>query len=339
MISFIVPVYNGEKYIERSLRSIINNTSGTYEIIVVNDGSTDSTLEIINRMKEQYCEIKIISQKNSGVSSARETGIREAIGEWIVFVDADDYIISDIAELIRVEQDEKCDWIVFSGQFHESIMFDLNRNDCKKDVITAILNQNQEAEIRAAKLNTVWSKAYRRNIIKEYGIQFEKSLKHGEDMVFNLDYVKNCNRICFYSESVYMLCANENSATHSYQKDCVKNDKNFFWQLNKREVFDLDSDLTECYYRMVLNGIWICLGQYFSHQENKKGLNERGKELASFLKQEPYKTALVNYSVEGNKGKRIAFALLNLHFYKFVLKMAERLRKLSRKNVIGSIEI
>lgn len=228
MISFIVPVYNGEKYIERSLRSIINNTSGDYEIIVVDDGSTDSTLVIINKLKEQFCVIKSITQENSGVSSARETGIREVLGEWIVFVDADDYIISDITEFIKMAQRDKCDWVIFSKQFHESIIFDLNRDDYKKSVITAILNQNHENKIRAAKLNTVWSKAYRKNIIEKHGIRFEKVLKHGEDMIFNLDYVKKCGRILCCAESVYMLCANGNSATHSYQKDCAKMTRNFF---------------------------------------------------------------------------------------------------------------
>lgn len=336
MISFIIPVYNGEKYIERSVCSIINSTSGTYEIIIVDDGSTDNTLEIIKKLKEEYNSIRFISQKNAGVSSARESGIKSAHGEWIVFVDADDYVISDVSQFINAEQVNKIDWIVFSGKIDKSITFDLSLNDCKKDIITAILNQNQEHIIRFAKLNAVWSKAYRKSIIEKNDIQFEKGLKHGEDMMFNLDYIKHCKRVYICSESVYMLCANEESATHRYQKDCVKNDKEFYSQLDKRGIIGQDNQLVNCYYRMVLNGIWICLGQYFSHPQNTKRLSDKKKELANLLSQEPYRTSLANFPVENNKWKRIAYALLYFHFYKLVLKVMDRLSIRNRTNIKGS---
>lgn len=339
MVSFIIPVYNGEKYIKRSLKSIINNTDGDYEIIVVDDGSMDDTLKIVKKLQEEYCAIKIISQRNAGVSSARTVGVREASGEWIVFVDADDCIIADITEFIRViQQNKKCDWIVFSRQFRESRIVDLKENNDKSRVITAVLNQNLEDELRMAKLNAVWSKAYRKDIIIKYNIQFEKELKHGEDMIFNLDYIEHCHQVYFCSESCYMLCANSSSVTHSYQKDCVKNDNEFLEQLRKRKIF-ANRNLTTCYYRMILNGIWICLGQYFSHRENKNRLDNRSKELSFFLDQEPYKTALKNYSVENNKRKRVIFMLLNLHCYKFVLKMLEVLRGSSQKEVMASVKI
>lgn len=339
MVSFIIPVYNGEKYIERSLRSIINNTNGDYEIIVINDGSTDRTLEIIEKIKKEYCFIQVFSQNNSGVSSAREFGIKKVSGEWIVFVDADDYITSDVVKHIKLIQNSRCDWIIFSGQFQESCFLNINRPDNKKNMITAILNQNQDNKMINAKLNTVWSKAYKKTIIDRYGVRFEKGLSHGEDMIFNLDYAENCSQVYCCSESIYMLCANEKSATKRYQENCVKNEKEFFYLLNKRKIFSKDGSLRVCYYRIVLNGIWICLGQYFSNYENPKNFKERRKELAEFLYQEPYKTALMNYSVEKSKRKRCVFALLNFHYYRLVLKTVEILRKLSRKSVMGTSEI
>lgn len=336
MISFIIPVYNGEKYIERCVGSIINNTGGTYEIIVIDDGSTDNTLEIINELKGECNFIKVISQKNAGVSSARERGVESAHGEWIVFVDADDYVISDISKFIRAEQDNQYDWIVFSGQIDKSLSFDLRLTECKMDIITAILNQNQQHIIRLAKLNAVWSKAYRKSIIEENHIQFEKTLIHGEDMVFNIDYIKHCKRVYICPESVYMLCANEESATHSYQKDCVKSDKEFYSQLYKRGLINQDVQLADWHYRMVLNGIWICLGRYFSHPQNKKRLSEKKQELATLLSQEPYRTALANFLIEKNKRRKITYALLYFRFYKTVLKIMERLSMRNSTNIMGS---
>lgn len=332
MISFIVPVYNGEKYIERCLKSIINNTKGDYEIIVVNDGSTDNTLEIIKKVKGEFCFVEVYSQKNSGVSSARELGIKSAKGNWIVFVDADDYIASDLVSYISQIKNEEYDWIVFSGQFQKMRTFDMNLLDDRRDIIMAILNQSQQSGIRNAKLNSVCSKAYKKSIIDRYGVHFEKRLSHGEDMIFNLDYTKNCKTVCCLPESVYRNCANVGSATHRYQKNCVKNDKEFFYQLNKREIFGSDINLMDSYYRMVLNGIWICMGQCFSHRDNRKKLVARRKELAEFLTQEPYKTALRNYNIEKNRGKKCIFMLLNLHFYGLVLEIIKIARKLPGKN-------
>lgn len=339
MVSFIVPVYNGENYIERCLRSIIRNTESDYEIIVIDDGSTDNTLEIIKKVKGESCYVEVYSQKNSGVSSARELGIKRAKGNWIVFVDADDYITSNLVSCINQIKNEEYDWIVFSGQFQKMRTLDMNLPDDKRDVITAILNQSQQSGIRNAKLNAVWSKAYKKCIIDRYGVHFEKRLSHGEDMIFNLDYAKNCRIVYCIPESVYSLCANANSATHKYQKNSVENDREFFIQLNKRESFDSDIALMDSYHRMVLNGIWICLGQYFSHRDNRKKLVVRRKELAEFLNQEPYKTALANCNIEKCRGKKCIFTLLNLHFYGLVLKLFKVVRKSGGKNKIDVKEI
>ena len=339
MVSFIVPVYNGERYIGRCLKSIIDYTEGDYEIIVVNDGSTDNTLEIIKNVKDESCFVEVYSQKNSGVSSARELGIKKAKGNWIVFVDADDFISSDIVSIISQIKNDEYDWIIFSGQFQKNCTFDMNFSDEKKDIITAIINQGQQSEIKNAKLNTVWSKAYKKSIIDNYGVSFENRLTHGEDMIFNLDYVKNCRRVYCVPASVYILCANENSTTHQYQENCVENDKEFFFQLNKRENFASNIDLMDSYYRMVLNGIWICMGQYFSHHDNRKKLVIRRKEFSEFINQEPYKTALRNCNIEKNRTKKFLFKLLSLHFYGFVLEMIKIARKSDEKIKIGIKEI
>lgn len=91
-ISIIIPVYNGEKTIERCINSIINNNYENIEIIVINDGSNDRTLEILEKIKKVEKRLKVISQKNSGVSAARNLGIKNSTGDYIYFMDADDYI-------------------------------------------------------------------------------------------------------------------------------------------------------------------------------------------------------------------------------------------------------
>jgi glycosyltransferase involved in cell wall biosynthesis len=92
LISIVVPVYNSEKYLEKCLVSLINQTYKNIEIIVINDGSTDGSLDIAKQLAKRDSRVKVYSKKNGGLSSARNHGIEKASGEYIGFVDSDDYI-------------------------------------------------------------------------------------------------------------------------------------------------------------------------------------------------------------------------------------------------------
>ena len=98
LISIIVPAYNASKYIEKCLNSILSQTYKNFEIIVVNDGSTDNTLDILKKCSEQSDKIKIVAQKNKGVSAARNNGLEHAKGQYIAFVDADDTLEQEFLE-------------------------------------------------------------------------------------------------------------------------------------------------------------------------------------------------------------------------------------------------
>lgn len=100
LISVIVPIYNVEKYLKRCIESILNQTYFNIEIILVNDGSTDNSLEIANEYKKNDSRIKVISKKNGGLSSARNIGIDNANGKYLTFIDSDDYISSDYIEIL-----------------------------------------------------------------------------------------------------------------------------------------------------------------------------------------------------------------------------------------------
>lgn len=321
MVSFIIPVYNGELFIERCIYSIINSTSNDsdYEVIIIDDGSQDGTHVIIDQIAKKYIFVKVLHQENAGVSAARKAGIVQASGEWIVFVDADDIVTADIVKIISAYE-KQADWLIFSGNFLETSSIDMSAPLNKMNTLAAILNQSENIIFKKAHFNTVWSKAYKRSIIKENKIEFEEILHHGEDMLFNIDYLKRCNKICCVAQSVYTLCANGSSATHKYQKNCIQNDRAFFELLNKRNVIGTDSSIQKAYNRMVLNGIWICIGQYFAHPLNKAKMKDKKRQFVDFLNQEPYKLGLKNYYLEKKIFRKIVFALLNFHFYSLVLR-------------------
>ena len=123
-ISIIIPIYNGEKFIKKCLDSILANYNKNYEVIIINDGSTDGTREILNNYKEE--NIKIINNNNNGVSFSRNLGIKLATGKYIMFVDIDDYLSSNWYEIIK-EEIQKSDI--------EVGIFSKNDISCEKNII------------------------------------------------------------------------------------------------------------------------------------------------------------------------------------------------------------
>lgn len=112
-ISIIIPIYNVEKYLEECIDSAINQTYRAYEIILVDDGSEDSSSLICDRYEQKYSEIKVIHKKNGGLSDARNAGLKQALGEWVYFIDADDYILPDTLEIFAktIKNNKNLDFI------------------------------------------------------------------------------------------------------------------------------------------------------------------------------------------------------------------------------------
>lgn len=104
--SFIVPVYNTSKYLDKCLKSLVNQTFNDFEIIIVNDGSTDNSKSIISNYQKKYNNIKLINQKNQGLSSARNNGVKEASGKYLLFIDSDDYVECNLLKEIDKEINE-----------------------------------------------------------------------------------------------------------------------------------------------------------------------------------------------------------------------------------------
>ena len=113
LLSIIIALYNSEEYIEKCIKSIVEQTYNNLEIIIINDGSTDESLKICEQFQEKDKRIKIYNQKNTGVSSARNTGIAKATGDYITFVDSDDYLIKEAYEK-ALKQIDGNDCVFFS---------------------------------------------------------------------------------------------------------------------------------------------------------------------------------------------------------------------------------
>lgn len=218
LISIIVPMYNREKHIEECIDSILTQTYKNIEILLIDDGSTDGTVDKVKQYVEKYSNIRYIFQNNQGVSVARNTGIKEALGEFIMFVDSDDKILPTICEdLISKDSDVVlCRYKKFPREEVESLDYSILENLNNIECIS-------KGELRFMYENIMFNppvcKLYKKNLIDTY---FDKSLSIGEDIVFNFKYLKNCKSIAFVNKELYLYRqGEETSLSNKYDKNRI----------------------------------------------------------------------------------------------------------------------
>lgn len=210
LISVIVPIYNVEKYLIRCIDSILNQTYKNIEIILIDDGSPDKCPEICDEYLKKDQRIKVIHKKNGGLSDARNAGMEIAKGDYISFVDSDDYIYEEMYEnLINLMDIYKVDIASCSVQkFYEDENINLNYN--KKYDIKIYSNEEalksliEEQDIK----QTVWNKIYKRHIIND--IKFEVGKIH-EDEYWTYQIIGNANNIAYINKPMYYYLQRKDS--------------------------------------------------------------------------------------------------------------------------------
>lgn len=214
LISVIVPVWNGEKYLETCLSSITGQSLADMEIIVVDDGSTDGTWPLLERLARGDGRIRILHQENRGVSEARNAGIDLSRGRYIRFVDADDRLPADSMRLLAEKaQGNDCDLVLAaytevlgSRRYHR----DLGR---REDIV-----DNDEFLRRLERLSNsfyygvLWNKLFRGDIIREKNVRFVSGLNWGEDFAFVMSYLAHAERIGYMEAAVYDYRRNPHGA-------------------------------------------------------------------------------------------------------------------------------
>lgn len=188
MISVIVPVYNSEKYLHRCIDSILAQTYTDFELLLIDDGSTDSSGAICDEYARKDSRVRVFHKKNGGVSSARNLGLDNAQGEWITFVDTDDKLYSPrvLFELLKYA---KVDLVVSASCFNytnRKVKVQLEDKGLIKGYqeISGFLTRN----LNSAILRVPWGKLYRKELINQKKVRFNERLTIGEDAIFNIDY-------------------------------------------------------------------------------------------------------------------------------------------------------
>lgn len=249
-VSVIVPVYNCKMLLERAIESVVSQKDFfENELILIDDGSTDGSSQICDKYNNLYDNIKVIHQQNSGVSSARNNGIKAAEGEWIFFLDSDDYLIEDAfekmffqgdADLICARNDSNVPrQSDFLGSFESGLY---ESYDIKDELINFLSSSNQF-------FFTCWAKLFKRSLIVENSILFPDGQAYAEDMVFVYTYLRYCKSVSFVKDQVYYYFVNENNATSVVPKSFEVESFIFNWQSDYFKNFDCD--YTKIYDRLV----------------------------------------------------------------------------------------
>ena len=192
-LSVIVPVYNVEKYIHKCIDSIIGQTFTDLEIILIDDGSPDRCGEICDEYAERDARVKVIHKENQGLSAARNDGIEHATGEWIAFVDSDDWCAPDYYQRLFQEMKDGVD--VFCG---DGAVFEYEKGARIRGSFSAPFFYTKPEEIKTLQTKVLfyggdhltmgvpWDKLYRTAFLKENGLRYDTELRAEEDIWFNL---------------------------------------------------------------------------------------------------------------------------------------------------------
>lgn len=208
LFSIIVPVYNTKPYLERCIKSILNQDYNNFELILIDDGSTDGSAEVCDEYARFDERIKVIHKENGGVSSARNCGIEIATGDYVWFVDSDDYIEQNALYIL-----------------HKMVMMD------KKDLY--VFNTYKENGTFCGDLDTFferfyftyvlkyapWNKLYKRSILNQYQIKYDKEETIGEDLLFNISYYSHIeNGVRLINKQLYFYDNRPGSAMNTQSK-------------------------------------------------------------------------------------------------------------------------
>ena len=209
LVSIIIPVYNAELYLERCLNSAISQTYSNIEVICVNDGSKDNSLKIIQEFEKKDKRVKLINKMNAGVSAARNDGIKSASGDYIIFVDADDWIDSKTIETsLEYANEYNAELVKYAcvQEFNDSkrkvvscVVFDEPKYITRKDFASEVVDDF----INSYNYNSGCLFLVKSSVILENNILFDETTFYVEDFVFNIDIYKNINGVVYLPYTFY----------------------------------------------------------------------------------------------------------------------------------------
>ena len=218
MVSVIVPVYKAEQFIAKCIESILSQTYGNLELILVDDGSPDRSGAICDEYAAKDERIRVLHTANQGPSCARNTGIDHAKGEYLVFVDSDDWVTPVYIQNLIPEQGE--DLVhggyvrTVNGEMTQKVFFPAHTTDRTQ------WRDNFGVNWSGGALMAPWGNSYKREIIEKHNIRFHTDIDIAEDMIFNLEYLIHCDLVRYHGQCDYFYRADNSDSLMNRHHDC-----------------------------------------------------------------------------------------------------------------------
>ncbi|GHT38682.1 hypothetical protein FACS189437_00060 [Bacteroidia bacterium] len=326
-ISIIVPVYNVEKYIRQCVDSLLLQTYSNIEIILVDDGSTDSSVNICDEYATKDSRIKVIHQSNVGVSQARNNGIKQAEGEWITFCDSDDWCDMTMCENIIKYIDEDIDIITWGFTYYADGQY-LKKE--KQSTIPIVYNGSQtkllQLDLFTKKydkdfindtnviLGTCWGKLYRKERIQD--ISFLDGLHPHEDSFFNYLVFERSRKVIFIHESYnyYRIIAESGCNRYKPQEAySIQNAVSLLDAYIKNSRYDKDYRFKSAFSVYCLNMVRILIKNVI-HKDNPENVTERISTLKRNLDKNPLRSGILNYSTNNKISLKDILLLFLIRF-------------------------
>jgi glycosyltransferase involved in cell wall biosynthesis len=346
-VSIIVPVYNAEKYLERCVNSLKNQTLKDIEIILVDDSSTDASLEICNQMAIDDSRIKVIHKANEGAGLARNAALAIASGEYIGFVDSDDFVELNMFETLYNKAVMYSSDLVMSGViFVDGNMFSEKGECIRKTYFEKDTHFDTEEALKKLRMGivgslpedaddskygmSIWKNLFKLELIKKNNLMFQSEREiYSEDALFMIDYISCIKKATGISDAFYNYLRNEDSISKSYKKDRFEKSLAFMNEVEKRFKKDIKADE----YRVYTDRFWqamcrvLCSQEIMYAQDNDIKYSAFKERLKMICTDSRTLNALKKYPIWKLPLKQGVFAFGVKHKLYFLLKLLVGLRR------------
>lgn len=312
LISVIIPVYNGEKYIGRMIEFVLNQTHENFELLIINDGSKDDTEKEVRKFADD--RIKLYNKENTGVSDTRNFGVQKSIGNYIAFLDADDTICPTYLERLYIKMKEDNSDIVFceyNKVIDEKVIFsnslngieNLNTLEDKKKYISLLINNQSNRNA----WGVVWRTLFKRDIVED--LLFDRNIAICEDMLFLIEAIMKAGNISIIKDSLYNYYIYNQSVLgkerRTYDETLFLKWSYFYGKINellkKTDIYD---DIMYDYkFALFNNYIGILNKVFFKQEERKKSFIFNCKQIKHAIGEEyvgfkmPFKMKIVHFFI------------------------------------------
>lgn len=340
-ISVILPVYKVEQYIDRCMETVLNQTYSNLEIILVDDGTPDNCGKICDQYAQKDSRVKVIHKENGGAPAARNDALKICTGEWIAYVDPDDWIeLNEFEEVMKVINKDNPDIVIFNTYINigdkQKLMqaFPEDFTSDNKDFIFQLqlsaLNKNFNPYLHEWSQGYPWDKVFRASMLKENNVLWPTNVKANDDVIYDINAFQFAKKISYINKTFYHYRMNPESIGHRFMPDRIQIDKDIYNEMFRlRDIYKFGSEYEKAVYSRIVANMWLCARRYFFHPDNKRKHLDSIKELKQILKEEPFYTAFekVDRSKLDGGAKYITLFRHNNAIWIYILNRLSELKK------------